>query len=124
MNENELSGSTRALRVRPYALTGGRTRSATDLPLETIVKTTQHGQTQLSRMALERRDIAELCSAPQAIAEVSAHLNVPLGVARVLVGDMVTEGILVSHTGAAETSPGGGPDVSLLERVLNGLQSL
>ncbi len=123
MNE-ELAGTTRTLRVRPYALTGGRTRSATDLPLETIVKTTQHGATQIDRMGLERRDIANLCISPMAIAEISAHLQVPLGVARVLVGDMVTEGVLVSHTGVAADTPDGRPDASLLERVLNGLQSL
>jgi len=115
----------RGLRVRPYALTGGRTRSATDLPLETIVKTTQFGTQELAHLTLERRDIAELCAGPMAIAEISAHLNVPLGVARVLVGDMATEGLLVTHQGAAESSaPGARPDASLLEKVLHGLQSL
>ncbi|MGI9603127.1 MAG: DUF742 domain-containing protein [Acidimicrobiales bacterium] len=115
--------NSRSLRVRPYALTGGRTRSSTDLPLETIVRTTAHGASQLHHLNHERRRIADMGRDPLAIAEISAHLQVPLGVARVLVGDMVTEGLLMTAQ-AAQTSPDARPDASLLERVLNGLQSL
>ena len=60
---------------------------------------------------------------PQSIAEVSAHLKLALGVARVLVGDMTSEGLLDSHaTPASQT--GNRPDIKLLERVLDGLQAL
>jgi len=114
---------SRSLRVRPYALTGGRTRSSTDLPLETIVRTTAHGANQLQQLHHERRKIADMGREPLAIAEISAHLHVPLGVARVLVGDMVTEGLLMTAQ-APRTSPDARPDASLLERVLHGLQSL
>ncbi|MDH3705006.1 MAG: DUF742 domain-containing protein [Acidimicrobiia bacterium] len=114
---------SRSLRVRPYALTGGRTRSSTDLPLETIVRTTAHGANQLHHLHHERRKIADMGREPLAIAEISAHLHVPLGVARVLVGDMVTEGLLMTAQ-APQTSPDARPDTSLLERVLHGLQSL
>ena len=55
---------SRSLRVRPYALTGGRTRSSTDLPLETIVRTTAHGATQLLQLGHERRKIAEMGREP------------------------------------------------------------
>lgn len=115
--------ASRSLRVRPYALTGGRTRSSTDLPLETIVRTTTHGASQLRQLSHERRNIANMCREPLAIAEISAHLHLPLGVARVLVGDMVTEGLLMTAQDAP-TSPDARPDASLLERVLHGLQSL
>src|SRR5690606_930002 len=84
----------RTLRVRPYALTGGRTRSQHDLPIEAIVKSTLRGLSMASRLTLERKQIITLCTAPISIAEVSAHLKVPLGVARVLVGDMTAEGLL------------------------------
>ena len=108
-------------RIRPYALTGGRTRSATDLPLETLVKRTRHGEATRSGLAHERRRILELCAAPLSIAEVSAHLGVHLGVARVLVGDMKAEGLLDVH----RPQPSGDrPDIKLLERVLDGLQAL
>ena len=59
---------------------------------------------------------------PLSIAEISAHLSVPLGVARVLVGDMVEEGLLDSQQ--LETGESGRPDTALLERVLEGLESL
>lgn len=111
-----------ALRVRPYLLTGGRTRSAVDLPLEAIVRSTPEGANRVGTLDHERKRIVELCLQPQSIAEVSAHLRIHLQVAKVLVGDLITEGLLGSHAATVPTSAR--PDVALLERVLNGLQSL
>ncbi len=119
---SEISGPDR-LRVRPYALTGGRVRSSTDLALETIVRVTKQAQTDAAHLATESRRICELCIDPTSIAEVSAHLDLPLGVARVLVGDLVTDGLLDSHANPA-SSDGSRPDLRLLERVLDGLQAL
>lgn len=111
------------LRVRSYVLTGGRTRSNADLPLETLVKVTPQGVSAAPRLALERKKIVALCNTPISIAEVSAHLSVPLGVARVLVGDMAEEGFLTSYKPQHSTT-GERPDLKLLERVLDGLQAL
>ena len=108
-------------RVRPYALTGGRTRPAADLPLESLVKRTTRGESSRARLGLEHRRIIELCATPLSIAEVSAHLGVHLGVARVLVGDMKAEGLLDVHR---PRPAGERPDLRLLERVLDGLQAL
>ncbi len=110
-------------RVRSYVLTGGRTRSNADLPLETLVKVTAQGVSAAPRLALERKQIVELCSAPLSVAEVSAHLHLPLGVARVLVGDMSEEGFLMSFK-PQHAATGERPDLKLLERVLDGLQAL
>jgi hypothetical protein len=112
-----------ALRVRSYVLTGGRTRSNADLPLETLVKVTPQGTSAAPRLALERKKIISLCTRPLSIAEVSAHLSIPLGVARVLVGDMAEEGFLTSYKPQHATT-GDRPDLKLLERVLDGLQAL
>jgi hypothetical protein len=114
---------TPALRVRSYVLTGGRTRSDVDLPLETLVKVTPQGVSASPRLALERKKIVSLCDAPISIAEVSAHLSVPLGVARVLVGDMCEEGFLTNYK-PQHAMTGERPDLKLLERVLDGLQAL
>lgn len=111
-----------SFRVRSYVLTGGRTRSGADLPLETMVRVTTLGTSASPRLALERKKIVILAADPLSIAEVSAHLSLPLGVARVLVGDMVEEGLLDSHKPAVEQ--GERPDVALLEKVLDGLQTL
>lgn len=112
------------LRVRPYALTGGRVRSSTELALETIVHVTSRGEDAASGLPTERRAILVLCIDPTSIAEVSAHLSLPLGVVRVLVGDMVTDGFLDSHANPASDEEGSRPDLRLLERVLDGLQAL
>src|SRR5919199_6045618 len=108
--------------IRPYAMTGGRTRPAdADLPLEALVSTTSMGEDSLGTLNLERRSIAMLCRDVLSIAEVSARLDIPLGVARVLVGDMADEGFVVVHT---PTSPDDRPDLALLERVLYGLRTI
>jgi hypothetical protein len=122
MNGDE-HDDTPALRVRSYVLTGGRTRSDVDLPIETLVKVTPQGVSAAPRLALERKKIVSLCDAPISIAEVSAHLSVPLGVARVLVGDMCEEGFLTNFKPQHATT-GERPDLKLLERVLDGLQAL
>ena len=111
------------MRVRSYVLTGGRTRSNADLPLETLVKVTPQGVSSAPRIALERKAILALSNAPISIAEISAHMKIPLGVARVLVGDMSEEGLLTSYKPQHSVS-GARPDLKLLERVLDGLQAL
>ena len=112
------------LRVRPYALTGGRVRSSTELALETIVLVTPRADDDTAGLTTECRDILSLCVDPTSIAEVSAHLSLPLGVARVLVGDMVTDGLLDANANPASAEAGSRPDLRLLERVLDGLQAL
>ncbi len=111
------------LRVRPYALTGGRTRSVVELPIETIVRATLRGLSMAAQLTLERKRIVTMCTVPLSIAEISAHLHIPLGVARVLVGDMSAEDLLeTNHLTFARV--GDRPDIKLLERVLDGLQAL
>jgi hypothetical protein len=109
--------------VRPYAMTGGRTRSVgAEIPLEALVIVTDEGRHRAQGLAWEQRAIAELCASPMSVAEVSAHLKVPLGVARVLVGDMAAEGLVeMSGASGSEQAPN---DLNLLERVLNGLRAL
>ena len=115
-----LGEGTDGLRVRPYAITRGRTRAATDVPIEAIVYRTPEGERVQSSLPLERGQILALLSSPQSAAEISARLRLPLGVARVVLGDLVDEGYVALNT---RTSTGR-PDLRLLERVLDGLQAL
>ena len=110
------------LRVRPYALTGGRVRSSTELPLETIVRLSTRTRADVASMTVERRDICTLSAESMSIAELSAHLAIPLGVVRVIVGDMVTERILDCRRKEADDQIR--PHVRVLERVLDGIQAL
>ncbi|MFN8051332.1 MAG: DUF742 domain-containing protein [Acidimicrobiales bacterium] len=112
------------MRVRPYALTGGRTRPPVYLPLETLVRVNDRGRSVRHELSDEARRILELAEQPISVAEISAHLGVVLGVARVLVADLVVAGRLDrSGDPLAELAPPAS-DVSLLERVLDGLRAL
>jgi len=113
----------RMLRIRPYALTGGRTRPKIDLPLETLVRTNDRGRSVRHEVTSEERAILDLALEPLSVAEISAHLGVVLGVTRVLVGDLVTSGRL-DRSGSPAAGPPPSSDVSLLERVLDGLKAL
>ena len=108
-------------RVRPYAMTGGRTRPAhTDLEIEALVSTTSLGE-RSPKLTVEQRAIAALCRDILSIAEISARLDLPLGVTRVLVGDLASQGMVTVHRAPSHA---GGPNVALLEQVLHGLQRL
>lgn len=113
---------TGASAVRPYAWTRGRTKSGTDLAIETLVSTSPRGLDQLGLLQMEHRSVAELCEQTRSVAEVAALLSLPLGVARVLLGDMAGLGVVTVHQTAS--SVGSVPDLALMERVLSGLRRL
>jgi len=108
--------------VRPYAWTRGRTRTGYSLEIETLVTTSQRGREQLALLQLEHRAVADLCQQARSVAEVAALLKVPLGVAKVLVGDMAGIGLVAVHESAS--THGDIPDLALMERVLSGLRRL
>ncbi|MCP2334644.1 Protein of unknown function (DUF742) [Actinoalloteichus cyanogriseus DSM 43889] len=118
----EATGGESSSLVRPYAWTRGRTRAREDLRVETLVSVSDRDES-LRRHGLTReyRGIIQLCSEPLSVAEVAARLAVPLGVAKVLLGDMAETGSIVVHPAAALT---GRPDTHLMLRVLDGLRRL
>jgi Protein of unknown function (DUF742) len=108
--------------VRPYTWTRGRTKSGFDLAIETLVSTSGRGREQMGMLQVEHRAVAELCEQARSVAEVAALLSLPLGVARVLLGDMAGLGLVTVHQTAS--SAGNAPDLALMERVLSGLRRL
>ena len=116
-------------RVRPYSLTGGRTRFGHVLLVETFVAALDAPEERREltfggwseRVMPEMRAIVELCRRMRSVAEVAAMLSMPLGVVRVLLSDLADQGkIRVYGTGQGS----GRPDRALLERVLSGLRRL
>lgn len=108
--------------VRPYAITGGRARPRNDdLEVEALVSTTYQGEL-APYLSWERRNIIRLCQEVQSVAEISARMEMPLGVARVLVADMADEGLVTVHRPSELI--GDHPNLSLLERVLYGLRNI
>ena len=78
--------------VRPFVITGGRTRAAdTSLRMETMVQTVGRPRDDLN---FEKARIVDECYEPTSIAEIAAGIGVPLGVAMVIVGDLVDDGCL------------------------------
>lgn len=100
--------------VRPYARTGGRTEGSHELRLETLVAIVRTDVV----LVLEHRRIVEICESTRSVAEVAAALPAPLGVARVLLSDLIEMGVLSVHTGDNQ------PDRELMARVLAGLRRL
>ena len=113
---------TGASAVRPYTWTRGRTKSGFDLAIETLLSTSRRGREQMGMLQVEHRAVAELCGETRSVAEVAALLSLPLGVARVLLGDMAGLGLVTVHQTAS--SAGNAPDLALMERVLSGLRRL
>src|SRR5688572_18916422 len=113
--------------VRPYAVTGGRTRPRLDIAIEALVETTPKGRgagREVFSQGREQQYIVTLCDGRlQSLAEISARMQLPLGVARVLVADMAAEGMVAIYE---PTSIDGNDAVGteLLERVLSGLRKL
>ena len=107
--------------VRPYAMTKGRTAPRTSLALEALVSSATAPPRDLSTMTPEYQAISSLCRQVRSVAEISAMLRIPLGVARVLVADMAAENLVHVYSPALDA---GKPDLNLLERVLSGLRRL
>jgi hypothetical protein len=102
-------------------MTGGRARpTQDDLEIEALVSTTAMGE-RSPKLTVEQRAIIALCRDLLSVAEVSARLDLPLGVTRVLIGDMATAGLVILHR---PTSVGDRPDLALLQRVLYGLHQI
>jgi hypothetical protein len=124
MNEPERSLPAReASLVRPYTLTAGRTDTSVDLPLEAPVQTLQAALAHKWPPNDVREKIIQLCTGSPSVAEISARLDLPLGVARVLVGDLVMSGYLRVHRTLTDHSTRD-ERRELIGRTLRGLKAL
>ncbi|MEV6900728.1 DUF742 domain-containing protein [Amycolatopsis sp. NPDC051372] len=109
-------------RVRPYARTRGRTRSDHNLALEALVSTSDDGRRYRGVRSIEHRRICDLCLDTRSVAEIAAHLHLPLGVVKILVGDMADIGLVLIHQ--TELVLGDRSSRDFMERVLQGLRNL
>jgi len=107
--------------LRPYAMTEGRTEpSGPDLAIEDLIGATSVADPP-PWLSLEHRTIAMACRETLSVAELAARVDLPLGVTRVLVGDLASQGMVTVHRAPSHAGP---PNVALLEQVLSGLQRL
>jgi Protein of unknown function (DUF742) len=110
--------------VRPYSLTSGRTIPAVDIALEALIQPLAEAfDFDLGELTNEARSILSLSSNSPSIAEIAVHVGVPVGVARVLVADLVEAG----HVRIQATLQEDASDAErreLIERVLSGLRGI
>jgi uncharacterized protein DUF742 len=106
--------------VRPYALTGGRT-STTYAQLD-IATQIVSARTDFDRTGLEpeHEEILALCRRPLAVAEIASNMNIPLFVAKVLLGDLIDRGAVDAGSCGQDKRP----DLRLMEQILERLQAL
>ncbi|MGV9884823.1 DUF742 domain-containing protein [Streptomyces sp. NPDC003006] len=113
--------------VRPYAMTRGRTTSPAQHRLDLIALvmagTRAAGDPEADQtLSPEHVDIVELCrDTPQSVAELAAELDLPIGVIRVLIGDLVDDELV--HV-TRPVPPAELPDESILRDVISGLRAL
>jgi hypothetical protein len=108
--------------VRPYALTMGRTlpSGGASFGLIDVVVATGGRPPEHFRPGPEHRRILDLCRLPTPIVDLTSEIDLPLGVVRVLLGDLTSEGMLrVLSTQKQPVT-----DQHLLRMVLDGLESL
>jgi hypothetical protein len=106
--------------VRPYTITAGRTQATVDLPLEATLRRQQRFRagSDLSVGALQVLDACDTRS----VAEVSALVSMPIGVVRVLLSDLIENGLvqvqatITDHSSRDER-------IELIERTLRGLRT-
>lgn len=112
--------------VRPYTITHGRTAPTNDdLTLITLISTIAPPDDQLTVRGLEpeHRMILRHCRRPAAVAELASMLNLPVAVAKILIGDLMMRGLVLARAPPA-VAVGQGPDLALLEAVRDGLRRL
>lgn len=109
--------------VRPYTLTAGRTDTDVELPLEAPIQTLQPELNPAWSPSDARGRIVEQCVNSPSVAEIAARLDLPVGVARVLVGDLVNSGYLRVHRTLTDRSSRD-ERRELIGRTLRGLEAL
>jgi hypothetical protein len=107
--------------VRPYTVTAGRTKAAVDLPMEATLRIQPRDASVDADLGAGALRVLDLCD-QRSVAEVSALASLPLGVVRVLLGDLVQQGLVRVQATITESSSKD-ERIELIERTLRGLRS-
>nr|WP_107908356.1 DUF742 domain-containing protein [Streptomyces chartreusis] len=109
--------------VRPFTLTGGRTRpSRGDFTLITTVTAVDPPPERAPRPQPEQVRILRRCARPIAVAELAAHLDLPVSVVAIMLCDLLEAGLITVHPPHPVTPRT--PDLDLLQKVREGLGRL
>jgi len=109
--------------ARPYTVTGGRTRPRGEVHFD-LIDVVARGSTPADASAVfspERSMILDLCRNQVTVADLAAAIGLPVGVVRVLLADLLHEGLIMV---ARPATRGRVTDTHLLRQVLDGLNAL
>ena len=108
--------------VRPYAVTKGRTLPTGEksFGLIDVVFATGERPPERFRPGPEHRRILSLCRHPTPVVDLIVEIDLPIGVVRVLLDDLASQGLL----GVLVTQSEPATEQRLLRMVLDGLESL
>jgi Protein of unknown function (DUF742) len=108
--------------VRPYALTGGRTKaSSTAFDLLSMAVATGSAISSNSQLGSEHRRLLRLVRRARPVVEIASDAGLPLGVIKVLLGDLLDQGLILVRS---PIPTAGVPPESLLREVIRGLRAL
>lgn len=102
--------------VRPYTVSGGRTKPTVSLDLLSMVRAT--GRALKVDLTPEHTLALDLSRAPVTVAEIGAHLRLPVAVAKILLSDLIDQGAVTARPPDPAADPA---DRDILQRVLDGL---
>ena len=105
--------------IRPYLVSRGNTQPQADIAIETLVETVPASA---KGLRFEKQQLAQLAaSSPLSVAELSAHLKMPIGTTMVLVGELIDTGTLRSH----QTSTSSGlSNLNIMNRIIERVREL
>jgi hypothetical protein len=108
--------------VRPYAVIRGRTRpSGETLDLIAIITAVRGIRPDPTDLDPEHFEVLRLCRLPTSVADLAADLDLPLGVVRILLGDLREQSLIAVHN---PIPPARLPDAQILREVVDGLRRL
>jgi hypothetical protein len=108
--------------VRPYALTGGRTKtSSTAFDLLSMAVATGSMISANSQLGSEHRRLLKLVRRARPVVEIASDAGLPIGVIKVLLGDLLDQGLILVRSPLPAASV---PAESLLKEVIRGLRAL
>ncbi|MFJ8045890.1 DUF742 domain-containing protein [Kitasatospora sp. NPDC096147] len=105
---------------RLYVLTRGRSLRAERMTFDLVTLIVARSEP-TPTMQPEHAAILRICGSPLSVAEISAHLRLPVSVVTVLLADLLAERRIEARAGVPKAIL---PDIALLEAVINGLQKL
>jgi hypothetical protein len=105
--------------IRSYTLTAGRTAATVELAMEATLRLQAGAEAPV--LSPSAAQVLEVCDR-RSVAEVSALTKMPIGVTRVLLGDLIEQG-LVRIQATITDSTSTDERLELIERTLRGLRN-